>query len=224
MIDRTINIRSIQHFMYCPRRYGLLEVNNDWQENAFVVKANILHENVHEGKHSFSDRKRVVRSSVTLYNDLPQYDLYGIADCVEFLRDDSGTEITGLDGRFKVQLVEYKPRLPKSGEYNETDAIQVFAQKLCADFIWSGNCRCFIYYCDAKKRVPLPFDTEFEQYDERLKELLAGMRRVLSEGRIPPREKGQKCSGCSMADLCFPKSAGYSVREEIGKIREAGWL
>ena len=44
--DVTINIRDIQHYMYCPRRFALLEVNDDWAENAFVVKANLLHENV----------------------------------------------------------------------------------------------------------------------------------------------------------------------------------
>lgn len=51
--DVTINIRDIQHYMYCPRRFALLEVNDDWAENAFVVKANLLHENVHSGERNF---------------------------------------------------------------------------------------------------------------------------------------------------------------------------
>ncbi len=42
--------------MYCPRRFALLTLNLDWSENAFVVKADLLHENVHYGSHSFSDR------------------------------------------------------------------------------------------------------------------------------------------------------------------------
>ena len=28
-----INIRTIQHYMYCPRRFGLLEIENAWAEN-----------------------------------------------------------------------------------------------------------------------------------------------------------------------------------------------
>lgn len=44
MTDDSINIRDIQHYMYCPRRYALLEINRDWSENAYVIKANILHE------------------------------------------------------------------------------------------------------------------------------------------------------------------------------------
>ena len=69
MIDvkaRTINIRTIQHYMYCPRRWGLLEINNDWVENAFVVKADIMHGRVHDGSHSFSDKNKTVRSSIAL--------------------------------------------------------------------------------------------------------------------------------------------------------------
>lgn len=64
-----MNIRMIQHYMYCPRRYALLEINRDWLENAFVVKADIMHEHVHDGSHNFSDSKKVVRSAVDVYND-----------------------------------------------------------------------------------------------------------------------------------------------------------
>ena len=57
--DVTINIRDIQHYMYCPRRFALLEVNDDWAENAFVVKANLLHENVHSGERNFENKSEV---------------------------------------------------------------------------------------------------------------------------------------------------------------------
>lgn len=204
--------------MYCKRRWGLLEINRDWSENAFVVKANILHENVHDGTHSFSDKNKTVRSSVSVYNDKEEYDLYGIADCVEFIKDKNGVEINGLNGLYSVKLIEYKPTTPAVGEFNETDAIQVFAQKLCADFVWGCNCECFIYYSDKRKRVRLPFDTEFEKYDKTLRALLSEMRGYISENCIPERVKGQKCSGCSVKDICFPKSAEYSVRKEIEKL------
>ena len=32
MNDNTINIRQIQHYMYCLRRFALLELNDDWSE------------------------------------------------------------------------------------------------------------------------------------------------------------------------------------------------
>lgn len=215
MNDLTVNIRDIQHFMYCPRRYSLLEINDDWAENYFVIKANLLHEHVHDGSHSFSDSNKIVRSNIAVYNDLPEYDLFGITDCVEFVKDRNGVEIKDLGGSFRVRIVEYKPKAPKGADFNETDAIQVFAQKICADFVWKCDCEAYIYYSDIRKRVRLPFDSEYEKYDVLLKNILREIRNIREEKIIPPREKGQKCSGCSMADICFPKVRKYSVKEIV---------
>ena len=220
MTADTINIRSIQHYMYCPRRFALLETNRDWQENAFVVKADILHEHVHDGSHSFSDSRKIVRSSISIYNDLEEYDLYGVTDCIEFIRDSGGVCISNADGKFRICIVEYKPRSPKGCLFNETDAIQVFAQKICADYMWNTNSEAYIYYCDTKKRVKMPFDTEFETYDAKLKELLCKMRELIGSGEIPRRKRGQKCSGCSMADICLPKECAYNVKELIMSMKE----
>ncbi len=219
MSGNTINIRSIQHYMYCPRRYALLEINKDWSENAFVVKADIMHEHVHDGSHDYSDSRKVVRSAVSVYNDMPEYDLYGIMDCVEFIKNPDGVEIKGLDGRYNVRIVEYKPKAPKGAAFHETDAIQVFAQKLCADFVWSCKSDAYLYYSDTRKRVKLPFDEEFRKYDEMLKKLLSDMRETLAKHEIPMRRKGQKCSGCSVAEFCFPKDKKYCVRDIVNSMK-----
>lgn len=215
MNDRTINIRSIQHYMYCPRRFALLEINNDWVENAFVVKANIQHQHVHDGSHRYSDSKKIVRSEIAVYNDEADYDIFGITDCIEFIKNSNGVVIKGYDDLFTLQIIEYKPKAPKNNDFNETDAIQVFAQKICADSIWNCNCNAYIYYSDTRKRVKLPFDAEYDKYDVMLKKLLSEMRNILETKSIPPSKKGQKCSGCSIADICFSKNIKYSVKEIV---------
>lgn len=215
MNEKTINIRAIQHYMYCPRRFALLEINDDWEENAFVIKANIQHKHVHDGSHSYSDSRKIVRSDIAVYNDDADYDIFGITDCIEFVRSTNGIIIGEYEGNFQVRIIEYKPKVPKGNLYNETDAIQVFAQKICADSIWKCESEAYIYYSDIRKRVKLPFDTEYEKYDKMLKKLLAEMREILAEKRIPPRKKGQKCSGCSMTDICFPKEKKYCVRDIV---------
>lgn len=215
MSDLTVNIRNIQHFMYCPRRYSLLEINDDWSENYYVIKANLLHEHVHDGSHDYSSSEKLVRSNITVYNDLPEYDLFGVIDCVEFVKDKSGIKIDGLDGTFRIRIIEYKPRAPKAGGFNETDAIQVFAQKICADSIWGCDCEAYLYYSDTRKRVKLPFDEEYQKYDELLKNILSEIRSIRETKIIPPRKKSQKCSGCSMSDVCFAKNANYSVKSAV---------
>lgn len=211
----TINIRQIQHYMYCPRRFALLEINQDWVENAFVVKANLMHKNVHEGSHKFSNTTMISRSSVTVYNDDEQYDLFGITDCVEFTKRKGGIKISELPGEYDVKLIEYKPKQPKNGSFHESDAIQVFAQKICVDSLWHCNSEAYLYYADTKKRVKLNFDEEFEPYNKQLLEYLTAMRKIMATGEIPPKRKRQKCSGCSLEDVCFSKKIVYSIREEI---------
>ncbi len=215
MNDRTINIRNIQHYMYCPRRFALLEINDDWQENAYVVNANLRHQHVHDGSHRYSDSRKIVKSDIAVYNDEAEYDIFGVTDCIEFVRSKEGVPISGYDGLFNVKIIEYKPKAPKKLDFNETDAIQVFAQKICADSLWNCNSEAYIYYSDTRRRIKLPFETEYEKYDTMLKRLLSEMRNVLEKQIIPLRKKGQKCSGCSMADICFSKEKKYSVRDII---------
>lgn len=100
--------------------------------------------------------------------------------------------------------------------------MQVFAQKLCIDFVFGGHCKGVIYYGDVKKRVALPLQEHFQQYDDFLRKTLEEMRDYLEEGKIPPIRKNQKCSGCSMKDLCMPSMKKINdVRNEIEKIERA---
>ena len=183
MTGSEISIRSIQHYLYCPHRWGLLEIDCAWSENYYVTKANLLHRRVHEIG-TYSSRAKKSYTSVTVYNDLPQYDVYGVVDCLET----SG----GL-----YNIVEYKPSKPKSEEYNHDDLMQVFAQKLCVDHVFGCDCKGYIYYADVKKRICLPLAENFEKYHAELLTLLSDIRDHIEKGSIPPVKKGQKCAGCS---------------------------
>ena len=209
----TVNIRSIQHYMDSPRQFGLLVLNQDWSENAFVVMANIMHERVHSGKHEFHSKNKIELSSVSLYHD--ELDLYGVADCIEFVKNKTGTYIEQLDDKFDVNIVEYKPRQPNSGTSNEADAIQVFAQKLCADYIWKCKSAGYIYYGDTRRRVKLQLNEEYDKYYSLLQKLISEINEVLESGNIPARVKGQKCSGCSVKDVCMPQNKKYTVRSLV---------
>lgn len=215
----TVAIRNIQHYMYCKRRFALLEINCDWAENPSVVKANIMHSKVHSGEHIIKSDKLISLSNIQLYND--ELDIFGIADCVEFNKNSKGVFVDTLNGNYTVSVIEYKPTRPKNGEISETDAIQVFAQKLCADSIWGCNSTGFIYYSDVRKRVKLPFDEKFDYYYERLTDILKGINDLYSIETVPDKPKGQKCSGCSLSDLCMPlKPHKSSLREEILELME----
>lgn len=189
-----ITLRSIQHYLYCKHRWGLIEVNKSWSENYFVTKSNIIHERVHNPKMNYNTNDKKRYTGVHVYNDTEPYNLYGVVDCLEFSKE-SPKEIC---------IVEYKPTKPKNAEYNKADLMQIFAQKVCVDFVFDCDCKAEIYYADTKKRIQLPLSQNYEEYDEELRYILKEMRELLLNGIIPDIDKKQCCNGCSMKDLCMP--------------------
>lgn len=221
MSTQEISIRSIQHYMYCPHRWGLLEIDRAWEENVFVTKANLMHERVHNPDESYASRGKKVFTSVQVYNDLEPYNLYGMTDCLELTRDDRGISITGNGEKYQICIVEYKPTKPKDKEYHEEDLMQIFAQKLCVDYIFHSDCDAVLYYADVKKRIKIPLRENFSEYDCRLRKMLEEMRYNLKHGIIPPIRKGQKCNGCSMKDLCMPTARkSCDILSELKKIQK----
>ena len=220
MNTTEITIRSIQHYMYCPHRWGLLEIDQAWAENAFVTKANLMHKRVHDPERHYNSRGKQVFTSVPVYNDLKEYDLYGVTDCLELTEDPEGGTVDESGVRYKICIVEYKPTRPKKQDYHEEDLMQVFAQKICVDHVFGSDCDAVLYYADVKKRVVLPLREGFSEYDKKLKRLLGEMREYLAWGKIPAIKKGQKCSGCSMKDLCMPTTRKQKpFRKMLNEIR-----
>lgn len=217
-----ISIRSIQHYLYCPHRWGLLEIDKAWAENAFVTKANLMHERVHDPDRSYTLRGKAVFTSVSVFNDNVDYGLYGVTDCIEATEVEGGVSVFRSIKKYELCIVEYKPAKPKTAEFNEDDAMQVFAQKICVDNIFNTDCSAQIYYADVKRRTLLPFNTDFDYYNSKLKGTLSEMRHNIACGIIPPIKKSQNCSGCSMKEICLPKvKTPKSIKDLIESEMEA---
>lgn len=209
-VNQVINIRQIQHYLYCPHRWGLIEIGRIWEENYFVTKANLIHERVHNSDNDYTIRGKKVWTSVSVYNDLPEYNLYGVTDCIEEFENYENNNTS------KYCIVEYKPTMPKDKKCNFEDLMQVFAQKICVDYTFKTNCETVIYYADKKQRQILDFSESFLEYNTKLKEILLLMRNYLKTGTIPKINQGQKCSGCSFKDVCMPKNyKNVNIKDKI---------
>ncbi|MEE0856573.1 MAG: CRISPR-associated protein Cas4 [Ruminococcus sp.] len=207
MTEDSISIRSVQHWLYCRHRWGLMEIDRAWAENYYVTKANLLHKRVHENNR-YTSKSKISHTDVTVYNDLPQYGLYGVTDCLE-------------ESHGQYTIVEYKPTQPKNELYRHEDLMQVFSQKICVDYVFRCNSAGVLYYADTKRRVKLPLQENYEKYDAELKQILLEMRKNIREGTIPPIVKGQNCSGCSMKDLCMPSCKKHSsLQKSIAELLE----
>lgn len=217
-----ITIRAVQHYLYCPHRWGLIEINKCWAENVFVTRANLLHERVHDPDRHYTLRGKKVFTSVPVYNDLKQYSLYGVVDCIEAQKSESGVAVPGYSDKYKLCIVEYKPTKPKNAEYNYDDLMQVFAQKICVDYVFQCDCEAVLYYADIKKRVTLPFKENFAEYDKQLQKIIFELKDYMKRGVIPAILPKQRCSGCSMKDLCMPPTSKGKKKNVQAQIKEIG--
>ncbi len=215
MIEQ-IALRDIQHFLYCPHRWGLMKIDCVWAENYFVAKGDLMHERVHDPKRNYTLRGRKVLTSLNVYCDLPEYDIAGVLDCLEATPCSAGAALDATKTRYSLCIVEYKPSMPQGRDFNPDDAMQIYAQKVCVDYIFGCDCDAVLYYNDKNRRVSLPFREARAQWDARLKVTLAEMRKYLADNRIPPISSEQSCGGCSLKDLCMPKlKTGGTVRARI---------
>ena len=222
MNDSVISIREVQQFLYCPHRWGLIKIGKVWAENIYITKANILHERVHNFS-NYSSKGKKIFTNISVYNDLPEYNLYGILDCVELTESKDGVHIIDGCKRYNVCIVEYKPTKPQYTDYNYEDLMQVFAQKMCIDFTFKCNCEGIIYYVNVKKRVKLPVKENFEIYNTQLKNQLEEMRYFMKIGKIPVIRDSQNCNGCSLKEICMPKMKKiHWVRDTIRKSIKTG--
>ncbi len=197
----NINIRDLQHFLYCRHRWGLIVIDKVWAENVFVIKSNLMHERVHNSEQVVYAKEKKTFHAVSIFHD--ELGIFGVTDSLSLEKD-------------KYILMEYKPTKPKNAAFHLEDALQVFAQKVCVDMIFKTDCKGYLYYKNEKCKVALPFAEEYDFYYKLLKEKTAEMREYLRNNQIPPIKKGQKCAGCSLKDLCMPtKRPRYNLKQIV---------
>lgn len=198
--DGVVNIRELQHYFYCPHRWGLIHIGSDWSENFFVSKAQIIHDSADSGKAS-SLRGKYIERSVQVYND--EWGLFGVLDCLQLTPDDKGCFIGKYNKRFSLTIVEYKPSQTPRTQAAVADKMQLLAQKICVDNMFGVQSSACIYYADTRRRVGVVF--EQSDYDH-LKQALDEIRRCYAQAVIPPLNDTIYCGGCSMKDICLPKA------------------
>lgn len=195
-----IPIRTLQHFLYCPHRWGMLYLEDAWQDNAFTVNAQIVHRRVDGGGLLNSVAGNKTYGDVTVFND--ELGIYGKVDCLE-LRTEKG--------RACADIIEYKPTMPKTAP-SAADRLQVYAQYVCVKSMFDGDVRAFVYYADKRRRVRLSFD---KQDDELLRSITRQVIELSEKGIVPKPEKSDKCNGCSLYDRCMPRLKNIDVKRAI---------
>jgi CRISPR associated protein Cas1/Domain of unknown function DUF83 len=57
--DDYVMLSALQHFVYCPRQFALIHLEQVWEENIFTLRGLRVHERVDEPTHELIEGVRV---------------------------------------------------------------------------------------------------------------------------------------------------------------------
>jgi CRISPR-associated exonuclease Cas4 len=188
--DQFIPISALQHWLYCPRQYALIHLEQVWAENRFTAEGRVLHENAHEGADETKGRVRITRGMAVAS---PTLGMSGQCDVVEFHADG------------KVLAVEYKRGKPKA---HRADEVQLCAQAMCLeemlDCVISNGA---LFYGEKRRRTDVQFDDDLRNL---VKTTLEEVRACFISGKTPLAEyNARRCDACSLIDECQPTALRF---------------
>lgn len=193
-----LQLAGIQHYAFCPRQWALIHTEEQWSENVLTYGGQKLHKNVDDPEFSESRGDVIVSRSVPLHSH--KLRLYGIADMVEFIRDDvNGIELARRTGRWRPRPVEYKygqSKLPSC------DRVQLCAQAICLEeTFYTKIHEGHIFYGRPRRREVVLLSDELRQ---ETMQLVEGMYRYHAAGVTPPAKYRKACERCSLIEVCVP--------------------
>lgn len=195
--DQYLMLSGIQHFLFCRRQWALIHIEQQWEENVRTVEGKHLHEKVDQ---PFIREKRgeklIVRAMPVKSNELK---ISGVCDVVEFIRNENGVELSGMEGKFLAYPVEFKRGKPKT---DESDVMQLTAQAICLEEMMLCEVNIgYIFYSEIKHRVEVPITSE---YKSKVKNMIVEMYNYYTKRYTPIVKVGKFCKSCSLQHICLP--------------------
>lgn len=191
-----IYLSRLQHYLFCPRQFALIELEDIWTENQYTAEGQVLHQRVNQPD---QQKRGAIRTAWALRLANEELGIEGIADVVEYHKQADKTEIP--------YPIEYKRGKPKT---HRADEVQLCAQALCLEEMHGVAVpEGALFYGEIRRRHPVIFDTELR--DLTLKTILAC--RTIVQTKVTPKAQYQakKCKACSLIDQCHPNGFSKSA-------------
>ncbi|NMB45486.1 MAG: CRISPR-associated protein Cas4 [Firmicutes bacterium] len=206
-----LQLAGIQRYAFCPRQWGLVHLEGHWQENVLTYGGQKLHRNVNNPEFLESRGDVIVSRSVPVRSH--RLRLYGIADMVEFIRDEAnGIKLAHRAGRWRPLPVEYKYGQSK---LTSCDRVQLCAQAMCLEETFDMDLHeGHIFYGRPRRREVVLLSDELRQETREVTEAMYGCQNT---GVTPPPEYGKHCERCSLVEVCVPS---LSQRQTVSQYLE----
>ena len=211
--DDMLMLSGIQHYVFCPRQWALIHLEQQWEDNRLTIEGEILHQNVDNPFYRQKNGERLTLRSVSIASK--ELGLYGITDAVELIpATDEANSITHpkYPGRWLPYPVEYKHGHKKR---NACDEVQLAAQVMCLEEMYGINIdKAALFYWETRERDEVGITQELRTLT---REAAEGMHRIYSTGNTPAAVRKKCCRSCSLQNLCMPELAECSSVENYLK-------
>lgn len=197
-----IYLSSLQHYLFCPRQFALIELEDIWIENQFTAEGQVLHQRVNQADQEKRGGIRTVRALRVSHVELG---IEGVADVVEYHKQTDGAEIP--------YPVEYKRGKPKA---HRADEVQLCAQALCLEDMEGFTVpEGALFYGEVRRRQTVLFDDELRTLTQQ--SILAC--RTILQTKVTPKAQyyAKKCGNCSLFDQCHPQDFGKSAAKWLAQ-------
>jgi CRISPR-associated exonuclease Cas4 len=186
-------ISALEHYSYCPRQCALIHLEQTFDENLYTLRGRQAHERVDLPEGETAEGIRVERA-LPLWSD--RLGLVGRADAVEFRGE-------------TPYPVEYKHGPRRQWGH---DDLQLCAQALCLEEMMGRPVpRGAVYHHSSRRRREVLFDAALRL---RVEEVVAEIRLLLRQDKLPPPVNDSRCRHCSLKESCLP-----AVLAEPGRVR-----
>lgn len=200
--DEMLMLSGIQHFMFCPRQWALIHIEQQWADNKLTAEGNILHQNVDNP--FYRQKNGDVITLRSLHIASKELGLYGITDAVELVPSDSPRDAithNRYKGFWKLYPVEYKRGRQKP---DERDEVQLAAQAMCLEEMYGINIPYgALYYNEVKHREVVSISDTLRHTTRQCAEQ---MHYIFKSGIMPKPIKTSHCRNCSLKDICLPET------------------
>ena len=195
--DDLLPLSGLQHLMFCERQWGLIHIEQIWEENRLTAEGRVMHERTHQPG---ADNRPSLRTSRGLRLHSLRLGLVGQADVVEFHKSAAGVSLPEADGFWRPFPVEYKRGKAKS---NSCDEVQLCAQALCLEEMFGAEIKSgALYYGLPRRRKEVVINASLRA---RTEALAFRMHELHRDGKTPTARYEPKCDNCSLIAQCMPR-------------------
>lgn len=200
-----LQLSGLQHFIFCPRQWALIHIENQWAENKKTVDGEFFHQKAHD---SASHEKRGdILVSRGMYIHSRSLGITGQCDIVEFHRNEKGVTLSKEEGKWLPFPIEYKRGRAKK---DLSDKAQVCAQAMCLEEMYCCDIpQGAIFYGEPRRRLELEFS---EDLRDTVRDSLKKMHELYKKGKTPRAKYRSVCESCSLKEICVPE---LSSRESV---------